>query len=239
MLLEIWEWCQKHRKLALLGGSGIGVLCGILGVVWLLRPATPPVAPMAAMPASTTSRAVPSARAQANSLASSATASKPPATTTTSGPQYVDVKGAVKQPGVYQVTATMRVADVLKLAQGMQPQADQSQVNLAAKVTDQQVIYVPVKGEKAPSTAATSATSSTPTSSASTASSAGQTTGKINLNTADVAALQKLSGVGQKKAEKIIAYRQQHGGFKTVADLKNVSGIGAKTLAKFQDQLTV
>lgn len=238
MLLEIWEWCQKHRKLALLGGSSLGVLCGILGVAWILRPTTPPIAPMPAMTASTASHAVTPSRTKTNSPAST-TASKSPVATATSGPQYVDVKGAVKQPGVYQVTATMRVADVLKLAQGMQPQADQSQVNLAAKVTDQQVIYVPVKGEKTPPTVVASAVSSTTTATASAASGASPATGKINLNTADVAALQKLSGVGQKKAEKIIAYRQQHGGFKTVADLKNVSGIGAKTLAKFQDQLTV
>jgi len=63
--------------------------------------------------------------------------------------------------------------------------------------------------------------------------------GKINLNTADVAALQKLAGVGQKKAEKIIAFRNEHGGFKSVAELKKVGGFGDKTLAKFQDQLTV
>ncbi|ETY73963.1 helix-hairpin-helix domain-containing protein [Lactiplantibacillus fabifermentans] len=238
MLLEIWEWCQKHQKLALLGSGGLVVLCGLLGLVWLLRPAAPQGSPTAAITASATSNTVAPAKSKSNQLVSKS-GSQSPAVSATSGPQYVDVKGAVKQPGVYQVTGTMRVADVLKLAQGMQPQADQSQVNLAAKVTDQQVIYVPVKGEKAPPTVATSAASSTSTAATSAASGTSQASGKINLNTADVAALQHLSGVGQKKAEKIIAYRQQHGGFKTVADLKNVSGIGAKTLAKFQDQLTV
>ncbi|MCE2138572.1 competence protein ComEA, partial [Streptococcus thermophilus] len=70
-----------------------------------------------------------------------------------SSPGYVDIKGAVNKPGLYQVTASMRVADVIQLAQGMQPQADARQINLAAKVTDQQVIYVPAKGEQAPAVA--------------------------------------------------------------------------------------
>jgi competence protein ComEA len=140
-----------------------------------------------------------------------------------SSPGYVDIKGAVNKPGLYQVTASMRVADVIQLAQGMQPQADAQQINLAAKVTDQQVIYVPAKGEQAPAVAPPVV----------------QSTDKINLNTADVAALQTLSGIGQKKAEKIIDYRQQHGNFKTIDDLKNVSGFGEKTMAKYKDQLTV
>jgi len=161
-----------------------------------------------------------------------------------SGPLYVDVKGAVKQPGLYQVRTDMRVADALTLAQGMLPQADQAQVNLAAKVTDQQVIYVPVKGEKPPTMPAPPATPSTNSGTIKTnqngvAAKASGTKAVVNLNTADVATLQKLSGVGQKKAEKIIAYREQHGGFKSVADLKKVGGFGDKTLAKFKDQLTV
>lgn len=136
----------------------------------------------------------------------------------------------------------MRVADVIQLAQGMQPQADQQQVNLAAKVTDQQVVYVPARGEQLPAiaTATPSPTPATTTAGGgSPASTSAGSSEKVNLNTADVAAFQKLSGVGQKKAEKIIAYRQQHGNFKSVDDLKNVSGFGEKTVAKYKDQLTV
>ena len=154
-----------------------------------------------------------------------------------SSPGYVDIKGAVNKPGLYQVTASMRVADVIQLAQGMQPQADVRQVNLAAKVTDQQVIYVPVKGEQAPVVAPPVGPSTAPTGGTPTSDHAA--TDKVNLNTADVAALQTLSGIGQKKAEKIIDYRQQHGNFKTIDDLKNVSGFGEKTVAKYKDQLTV
>ena len=154
-----------------------------------------------------------------------------------SSPGYVDIKGAVNKPGLYQVTASMRVADVIQLAQGMQPQADARQINLAAKVTDQQVIYVPAKGEQAPAVAPPVVQSTGPTGGTPTSDHAA--TDKVNLNTADVAALQTLSGIGQKKAEKIIDYRQQHGNFKTIDDLKNVSGFGEKTVAKYKDQLTV
>lgn len=150
---------------------------------------------------------------------------------------YVDIKGAVNKPGLYQVTASMRVADVIQLAQGMQPQADAQQINLAAEVTDQQVIYVPAKGEQAPAVAPPVVQSTGPTGGTPTSDHAA--TDKVNLNTADVAALQTLSGIGQKKAEKIIDYRQQHGNFKTIDDLKNVSGFGEKTVAKYKDQLTV
>ena len=135
-----------------------------------------------------------------------------------SSPGYVDIKGAVNK-------------------QGMQPQADARQINLAAKVTDQQVIYVPAKGEQAPAVAPQVVQSTGPTGGTPTSDHAA--TDKVNLNTADVAALQTLSGIGQKKAEKIIDYRQQHGNFKTIDDLKNVSGFGEKTVAKYKDQLTV
>ncbi|TBX41797.1 competence protein ComEA [Lactiplantibacillus paraplantarum] len=153
-------------------------------------------------------------------------------------PGYVDVKGAVNKPGLYQITASMRVADVIQLAQGMQPQADAQQVNLAAKVTDQQVIYVPVKSEQ-PLTVVKPPVTPSASSNLEVSGGGHSSTDKVNLNTADVAALQKLSGIGQKKAEKIIDYRQQHGNFKTIDDLKNVSGFGEKTVAKYKDQLTV
>lgn len=104
------------------------------------------------------------------------------------------------------------------------------------------MVYVPAKGEQLPAiaTATASPTPATTTAGGGSPASAGAGSGdKVNLNTADVAAFQKLSGVGQKKAEKIIAYRQQHGNFKSVDDLKNVSGFGEKTVAKYKDQLTV
>ncbi|AVK64772.1 competence protein ComEA [Lactobacillus sp. CBA3606] len=208
-------------------------------------------APVADDALSSQSQPVASQHSRSPALVSSSSATPPAnATASSAGPLYVDVKGAVNQPGLYQVQATTRIADVIALAKGLQPQADQTQLNLAAKVTDQQVVYVPVKGESVPPTAkqpagpgAGSAANGSSDSHATTTmpsqSTASTSAGTINLNTADVSALQQLAGVGQKKAERIIAYRDTHGGFKSVDDLKQVSGIGDKTLAKFRDQLTV
>lgn len=231
---ELLTWVNSHRLLSIILASVATLGLGLVVLVALMRPpVTAASIETAATTTSQASRTSVTKRSQPSVLKESA-----------SGPIYVDVKGAVKQPGLYRVTAAMRVADAIELAKGLLPQADQRQVNLAAKVVDQQVIYVPVKGEQLPAIAAPAATSQpeTATTAGGTPKAGSKTTeakGKINLNTADVAALQKLAGVGQKKAEKIIAFRNEHGGFKSVAELKKVGGFGDKTLAKFQDQLTV
>lgn len=145
---------------------------------------------------------------------------------------YVDVKGAVKQPGMKKVESTMRVIDAVQLAGGFASNADEKQVNLAQKLTDSQVVYIPKRGEKVPA----SVTGASPASGgASSESEAPQ----VNLNTADLAGLQQLDGVGEKKAEKILAYRQEHGGFKSADELKNVNGFGDKTLERLKPQITV
>ncbi|WP_054645505.1 ComEA family DNA-binding protein [Secundilactobacillus oryzae] len=143
----------------------------------------------------------------------------------------VDVKGAVKNPGVFQVTATMRVKDVVDLAGGFNSSADQKHINLAQTLSDQQVIYVPVKGEvkgNPGSLSGTPVTSSSPTGDESASSESSQ----INLNDADATQLQQISGIGEKKAQQIIQYRDEHGPFKSVQDLKNISGFGDKTVEK-------
>lgn len=231
---DVLTWVKTHRLLVVIVGGVAALGVGLVVLVALLRPPVTAAPLAAAAMTSQSSRKSVAAKGAASSVKGSS-----------SGPIYVDVKGAVKQPGLYRVTAAMRVADAIELAKGLLPQADQRQVNLAAKVADQQVIYVPMKGEKAPAmtppattTEATTATSGAKTK-ASTTAGATDSKQKINLNTADVTTLQKLAGVGQKKAEKIIAFRDQHGGFKSVAELKKVGGFGDKTLAKFRDQLTV
>ncbi|AVK60605.1 competence protein ComEA [Lactobacillus sp. CBA3605] len=250
MGLEILAWLKGHRWVAIaLGGLSLGVVS--IGLMMSLQSPRAP-APVADDALSSQSQPVASQHSSSPALVSSSSIATPPANATASsvGPLYVDVKGAVNQPGLYQVQATTRIADVIALAKGLQPQADQTQLNLAAKVTDQQVVYVPVKGEQVPATAkqpagasASSVASGNGISQAATTvpsqANASTSTGPINLNTADVSALQQLAGVGQKKAERIIAYRDTHGGFKSVDDLKQVSGIGDKTLEKFRDQLTV
>lgn len=150
------------------------------------------------------------------------------------GPVIVDLKGAVKHPGLYHAKADERLYDVLKKAGGLLPGADESKVNFAQKLQDQAMIYIPLKGE--------TPTPSAPAGSSATGSATGSAAGpapKINLNTATAEELQQIDGVGEKKAEKIIAFRDSQGPFQSVADLDKVDGFGAKTVARFQEKVTV
>lgn len=146
----------------------------------------------------------------------------------------VDVKGAVVNPGVYTLKAGARVTDVIQEAGGMTEDADAKSVNLAASLSDEEVIYVANKDENV------SVLDQTGTGQVS--DKGGQAVskdGKINLNTATSEELQTISGIGAKRAEDIIAYRESHGGFQSIDDLKNVSGIGEKTLDKIRESLYV
>ena len=144
----------------------------------------------------------------------------------------VDVKGAVKKPGVYQLQSNSRVHDALEKAGGMTEEADLKSVNQAQKLSDEAVVYVAKVGENA-----VDVTTSAP---ASATSGTGQAkSALVNLNTATEADFQTISGIGQKRAQDIIAYREANGRFKSVDDLKNVSGIGAKTLEKLKEYVTV
>ncbi|AFT81302.1 transporter [Leuconostoc carnosum] len=139
----------------------------------------------------------------------------------------VDIKGAVKTPGVYDIIDNPRVQTLIARSGGVTAQADINQVNLAQKLTDGQMIYIPVKGERLPnhSTANTPNTNSNQT--------------QVNLNTATIEELQTLEGVGAKKAEQIIAYRDEHGGFKSIEEIKQVAGVGDKRFEAIQDKITV
>ncbi len=143
---------------------------------------------------------------------------------------YVDIKGAVKVPGIYQLKNQQRIWDALALAGGVSEEADTAQVNYAQKVKDQMIIYVPKKGE--------SVAQSLETLQESTPAQQNQEE-KINLNTATEAELQTISGIGAKKAQEIIRFRDEQGPFKTVEELKNVPGIGEKTVERLKDMLTV
>lgn len=139
--------------------------------------------------------------------------------------QYVDIKGAVKSPGMYQVDAEMRVFDVIELAGGFLAEADTDQVNFAQHVTDQMVIYVPKVGETAVSPAAAPGSSAE--------------SDLVNINTADAERLQTLPGIGPKKAAEIIQYRETNGSFQSVDELEKVAGIGKKTVEKLQQNITI
>lgn len=144
----------------------------------------------------------------------------------------VDVKGAVKNEGLYELDVSARVHDAIQAAGGFSEQADKKSVNLAQKLNDEAVVYVASQGENVSVIQAA-------TSNSATEGTSGDATKKINLNTATVADLTTISGIGEKRANDILAYRDSNGGFSSVDDLNNVSGIGDKTLENIRPYVTV
>ena len=140
----------------------------------------------------------------------------------------VDVKGAVKSPGIYDLPVGSRVHDAVQKAGGLTDEADSKSLNLAQKVSDEALVYVPTKGEEAASQRAASGT--TPSTSKDK---------KVNLNKASLEELKQVKGLGGKRAQDIIDHREANGKFKSVDELKKVSGIGAKTIEKLKDYVTV
>ncbi len=143
----------------------------------------------------------------------------------------VDVKGAVEKPGLYTLEAGARVNDAVEAAGGLTSQADPKSINLAQKLSDEAVVYVASKDENISVVASTTASSAM--------SPEEKSTSLVNLNTATEADLQTISGIGAKRAADIIAYREANGGFKSVNDLNNVSGIGDKTMESIRPYVTV
>ena len=140
----------------------------------------------------------------------------------------VDVKGAVKSPGIYDLPVGSRVHDAVQKAGGLTEEADSKSLNLAQKVSDEALVYVPTKGEEEASQQTASGT--TPSSSKEK---------KVNLNKASLEELKQVKGLGGKRAQDIIDHREANGKFKSVDELKKVSGIGAKTIEKLKDYVTV
>lgn len=140
----------------------------------------------------------------------------------------VDVKGAVKSPGIYDLPVGSRVNDAVQKAGGLTEQADSKSLNLAQKVSDEALVYVPTKGEESASQQAGSGTASSTSKEK-----------KVNINKASLEELKQVKGLGGKRAQDIIDHRETNGKFKSVEELKKVSGIGAKTIEKLKDYVTV
>lgn len=138
---------------------------------------------------------------------------------------FVDVKGAVKHPGVFETTKDKRVKDLIEEAGGLLDDADTSTLNLSQKVKDQMVIYVLKHGEKPKQISDGGSSSSN--------------ADVININTANKEQLMKISGVGKTKAEAIISYRDKNGDFKKKEDITKVRGIGKATFEKIKDKIEV
>jgi competence protein ComEA len=148
---------------------------------------------------------------------------------TTEEPRVVvDVGGSVIAPGVYELAGeVVRVRDAVEAAGGLSEGADTSSMNLAAPVSDGSKVYVPAQGE----------VEATAGGSASVGSS--QTSGVVNINTADEAALDTLPGIGLATADAIVRDREANGPFTSVEDLMRVSGIGEKKFEKLQGLISV
>ncbi|MEH7379882.1 helix-hairpin-helix domain-containing protein [Bacillus sp. JJ1533] len=134
----------------------------------------------------------------------------------------VDIKGAIHNEGVFEAKDGMRVKDVVEMAGGFTEDAEHRQVNLAQRVEDEMVIYVPRIGESPEIES-----SSLPY----------KEDGKVSLNKGTQADFETLTGIGPSKAAAIIAFREENGPFKQLEDLLQVSGIGEKSFEKIKDEL--
>lgn len=150
---------------------------------------------------------------------------------------FVDVKGAVHYPGVYELTDQHRIVDAVELAGGYLTDANPQFINHAQKLQDEMVIYIPKHGEQLTEEEQQLVTIASASGNSSSGSSS--TSGKVNLNKADEAALTTLPGVGPAKAQAIIAYREESGGFQTIDDIKKVSGIGEKSFERLKDLIDI
>jgi len=134
----------------------------------------------------------------------------------------VHVLGAVAAPGLYRLREGARVVDAIAAAGGFAAEAERGALNLARQLGDAEQIVVPVVGE-ADATGGSGVASD----------------GRVNLNTADRAALETLPRVGPAMAERIIAWRERNGGFRAAEDLMQVSGIGERTFEAMRDLVSV
>ncbi|MHB1391978.1 MAG: helix-hairpin-helix domain-containing protein [Clostridia bacterium] len=145
----------------------------------------------------------------------------------------VYILGNVKSPGVIKVKEGTRLVEAIEMAGGANGEADLNAVNLAYRLEDEDMIYIPKKGEKLQGTSKTipgvntvkSITVNKP--------------GKVNINTASESELDTLSGVGPATAKAIIQYRNQIGPFKSIEDIKKVKGIGDNKFNSIKDNITV
>ncbi|MCL1808503.1 MAG: helix-hairpin-helix domain-containing protein [Clostridiales bacterium] len=148
----------------------------------------------------------------------------------------VDIEGAVKAPGIVRLPEGSRVNDAVVEAGGLAAGADTMEVNLAARLSDGDKVYIPKEAEQQSDSPAAVGIVTSEVSGQQPGIASGS---MININTANSEQLQALNGVGPATAQKIIDYRESSGGFKKAEDLMNVSGIGSKTFEKIKDKIIV
>lgn len=147
---------------------------------------------------------------------------------------YVYVCGAVEAPGVYMLNTGDRIYEAIALAGGLTEEANTSTVNQAEKVSDGQMIFVPTREEAAAGIVSVSEMGVENTSEQESVSD-----GKVNLNTATLAELMTLSGIGESKAQSILDYRNKNGAFSSVEEIMNVDGIKEGLYNRIKDSIRV
>lgn len=151
----------------------------------------------------------------------------------------VDIKGAVKLPGVYQMTTQDRVIDLIEKAGGILANGDTETVNLAQKLTDQMSITILDKNQVQELSTNNGEDIDSANKELQNFWNISSQTSKIDINTADISQLETLPGIGPSKANAIVTYREEHGSFQSIEDIQNVTGIGAKTYEKLQESIQV
>lgn len=159
---------------------------------------------------------------------------------------YVHIVGEVKSPGVYELAEGSRVFQAVEAAGGLTGEAAEDYINLAETISDGMKLAVPskqeieeakTKGEIADGAAGMAAAGGVTGGSGGSTASAGKS--QVNLNTASKEELMTLRGIGQARAEDIIRYREEHGGFRAIEDIMKVSGIKEAAFQKIKDDITV
>ena len=213
-LMQVKRWLMEYKKI-------LSIIGGVLAVIVIILVGR-------VMMASSTKEKV---------MVTNAVNTTRVEETTTIMPQncYVDIKGEVLRPGVYEFSCESRMQEVIKKAGGFTEEADETKINLAQKITDQMQMIVPNVNSKQEG-GVTEGNSEKGNSSNMILSNAKQ--GKVNINTATLEELQTIKGIGKKKAEAILQYRKEHGPFRTKEDLLEVKGIGKKALEAIESQVT-
>ena len=213
-LMQVKRWLMEYKKI-------LSIIGGVLAVIVIILVGR-------VMMASSTKEKV---------MVTNAVNTTRVEETTTIMPQncYVDIKGEVLRPGVYEFSCESRMQEVIKKAGGFTEEADETKINLAQKITDQMQMIVPNVNSKQEG-GVTEGNSEKGNSSNTTPSNSKQ--GTVNINTATLEELQTIKGIGKKKAEAILQYRKEHGPFRTKEDLLEVKGIGKKALEAIESQVT-
>lgn len=223
--LRVWvHWVGTGRLIASAGAVAVVAALGW----WLLRSPAPPTEARLTSAADVSTTA--GAAGGSGDPPSGAVVPVPSAVTTVPTQLVVHVAGAVVSPGVFELPPGSRVGEAIAAAGGAAPTADPNALNLAAPLADGDRVAVPVAGETAPGAAVDGGVSN---------GSGEEPAGPVNVNTASVAALEELPGVGPATAQAIVAHRETNGPFASIDDLEGVRGIGPAKLEALRSSVTV